>query len=271
MMPMPVHMRLFPYIIATKLGTRILGDYKISLKNPLVLPKKIYVFWNTGIDDAPEIVKYCVKSWIALNPNWDVTILDQDKANEILERNRFPQDLIIQHYADILRTRILCEHGGVWVDATCLCMRPLDDWISSIFAQSTFFAFSRPHIHAIISNWFLAAVPGDFIVKEWYEAQESFWRQRSSKYPPYLVHHYLFDYLVRNNREFRRRWKEVPRMSAEPPHRLQWALTDENFHRDDAFFEILRCTPVQKLTHRRNIEVDLVDAVFKELRRSNGP
>ena len=30
----------------------------------------------------------------------------------------------------MIRLELLAEHGGVWADATMLCLRPLDSWIA---------------------------------------------------------------------------------------------------------------------------------------------
>ena len=42
--------------------------------------------------------------------------------------------------SDLLRLYLLNKYGGVWVDSTNLCRRPLDDWLPSA-ARQGFFAF----------------------------------------------------------------------------------------------------------------------------------
>jgi len=43
-----------------------------------------------------------------------------------------------------VRILLLHEFGGIWVDATLLCNRPLDEWLPSTMTEG-FFAFAaRP-------------------------------------------------------------------------------------------------------------------------------
>ena len=37
--------------------------------------------------------------------------------------------------SDILRISLLHEFGGVWVDATVYCNRPIDEWLPPVFAR----------------------------------------------------------------------------------------------------------------------------------------
>ena len=62
------------------------------------------------------------------------------------------------HRANVLRMELLARHGGVWVDATCFCVRPLDEWLPAQMS-SGFFAFARPARSRLLANWFLAARP----------------------------------------------------------------------------------------------------------------
>jgi mannosyltransferase OCH1-like enzyme len=45
--------------------------------------------------------------------------------------------------AALARLCLLRTHGGVWVDATVFCRRPLDEWLPE-HAASGFFAFANP-------------------------------------------------------------------------------------------------------------------------------
>ena len=65
--------------------------------------------------------------------------------------------------ADLARLDLLARHGGVWADATCFCVRPLDDWLLPCL-PSGFFAFDRPGPDRLLSTWFLAAQPGNALV-----------------------------------------------------------------------------------------------------------
>ncbi|MEJ2322087.1 MAG: capsular polysaccharide synthesis protein, partial [Gammaproteobacteria bacterium] len=216
--------------------------------DPGELNRNIYVFWDSGIENAPEICRYCVDSWRILNPDWQVITLDKDSANEVVDRSGLPEGFQTAHYADVLRTRLLNKFGGVWIDATLLCREPLDDWLTMMFNQTGFFAFSNPGRDRLISNWFLAATAGSELISGWDDAVDAYWKKRKSLSPAYFWHHYLFDHMVRSSKEKQEAWRHVPHLSAVPLHVVQrkmqeGALTDKEAR-------IVRTTPVQKLTYK---------------------
>lgn len=95
--------------------------------------KNIWVFWWSGEDQAPPIVKACIKS-IRNNANGhDVVILDRDNFSRyvtlpelILEKHS--QGIISHaHFSDILRMALLEKYGGAWIDATVFISQPLPE------------------------------------------------------------------------------------------------------------------------------------------------
>ncbi|MEJ6403368.1 capsular polysaccharide synthesis protein [Yoonia sp. 2307UL14-13] len=214
-------------------------------------------FWDTGFETAPDIVKLCAQSWLRFHPDWDVVLLDQTQADEILPRDGFPAEMIISHYADMLRTALLLKHGGVWADATCLCLKPLDGWLPNIFNQCGFFAFHKPGPDRLISSWFLAAAKNSVVVEEMHAIFGAYWKwgPHHAGKPPYFWFHYLFEHLVQDNRDVRARWSHAPKISAVPVHQLKRLLsgTIDDTARIRA---MIGATPVQKLTHKQDIKVD---------------
>jgi mannosyltransferase OCH1-like enzyme len=111
--------------------------------------KTIFFFWYQGIENAPIIVKKCLKSWKYYNPSWEVVFLD--KNNYLLFLSLY--DISIMNYirnnknfslykiSDILRLLLLFTNGGLWVDATCFCNDSLDNWLP-LFINERFFVFT---------------------------------------------------------------------------------------------------------------------------------
>merc|ERR1712232_1418088 len=60
----------------------------------------------------------------------------------------------------LLRLILLVLYGGVWVDSTMLCRRPLDGWLPEA-APNGFFAFSPESIkeNLPVMSSFIASVP----------------------------------------------------------------------------------------------------------------
>jgi len=215
--------------------------------------KIIWTCWFQGRHAAPPLVQRCFDSWERENPEWELRCLDATTIARYvdfsdIDLNR--QTITAASLSDILRIRLLHEFGGVWVDATLYCNRPLDNWLPQVMSAG-FFAFSAPVHGRLLSSWFLAAEPGNEIVQEWCAAAQRYWqgRERSDDY--YWFHH-IAGQLVSENPQVRQQWSSVPAVSADGPHALQFL----GLHRPwaEVSHAIDWSTPVFKLTYRVNPE-----------------
>jgi hypothetical protein len=209
-------------------GRRLFSDHGWNPTVPGVVPRNIWIYWGQGLDNAPEMVSHCVARWRALHPGWQVTVLDRTTAVGLVAMPELPDSILPAHYADVLRTRLLAEHGGVWVDATTWPARPLDDWLPPA-AQAGFFIhtwidgdrefYGRSHPR-LIGNWFIAASPGNPMIAGWDKLTCTYWkgRQRTSNY---FWHNDGLEFLVRTDRECRKVWNRMPKYGAMAPHLVQ--------------------------------------------------
>lgn len=226
------------------------------------LQKKIWFLWIQGKGDMPVVVSACYESWLKHNPDWEIVFLNLEEAIALTDldsviynrQSKIPNVVI----SELVRINLLARHGGVWVDATCFCQKPLDDWLPDVMTEG-FFAFDRPGEDRRISSWFLAGRPDNTIVKEYAEAANSFWVEnkriewrndkpilngiiRKSKidrflrknshiwYHPFFVKflkirsyywfHYLFEKLYQERPHIKLQWEKVPKISADIPHRI---------------------------------------------------
>lgn len=257
----------FPDLRMRRPFRRLFAHDVVRPRDPTRLPRRIFLFWEQGAVTAPEIVRHCIASWSEMNPEWEVVVLGGEAAERILPRSRLRPDISVNHYSDILRTELLLRDGGVWADATCLCAAPLDPWIGMVFQQADVFAFDRPGRDRPISTWFLASVPGAALMRRWNEMQAIYWAPSRRPEPPYFASHALFEHLVRFDPRMRRAWSEVPRFSAEPPHRMQRVLaagqppTPEDLG-------VIRASPVHKLTWKGELQVAQVIRLLAASRRT---
>jgi hypothetical protein len=134
--------------------------------------KKIWMYWDNGWDNAPNLVKQCKQSWVDLNPSYKVYALDSQTLSDHVD---FPaginpqrKDIPIQKFCNLVRLGLLLRHGGVWADATVMCALPLDSWLDE-YRSSHFFAFREPGRDRMLSTWFLAAEPESTILQKYYE------------------------------------------------------------------------------------------------------
>jgi hypothetical protein len=211
--------------------------------------KIIWVVWLQGWSKAPSLVHSCLSSWQLRNPGWDVRALDLNAIRLLIDLPEFTgKQITPASFSDLVRISLLHEFGGVWVDATLLCRRPLDGWLPSLCKEG-FFAFHRPGPDRELASWFLAADrPGHPVVSAWHDAVCSFWSERSQTQDYFWFHH-LFGQLCSVDPSVRDVWSRVPKMSADGPHRAQQLRFDND--NPDALAAInAEAAPVLKLTYR---------------------
>ncbi|OCH18596.1 capsular polysaccharide synthesis protein [Aliivibrio logei] len=136
------------------------------------MPKKLWLYWNSSLESAPEVVKISIESWTKLNPDYEIILLNDDNLKKVLgfDFNAVFKlstvNLGFAMKADILRLYLLSTYGGVWADTTTFCLQPLSTWLDKETETNSFFAFrhktnqTRP-----LEAWFIAAHKASKITK----------------------------------------------------------------------------------------------------------
>lgn len=194
--------------------------------------KIIWMYWDTGWGDEnnlpyracdgvkePLVVK-CVESWKHYNPGWEIRQLDDSTLSTYVDLREHIVDwetksISVQAKSDIIRLCLLKQYGGVWVDATLWCHRPLDEWIYDVVEKSNFFAFSKPRKNILVSSWFLAAGTDSFIIDMWYNSMIDYFKNRKRQGTYFWVH-VLFGTVYNTNMEFKRLWDRVNDVGTAP-------------------------------------------------------
>ncbi|MES1156219.1 MAG: capsular polysaccharide synthesis protein, partial [Alphaproteobacteria bacterium] len=238
------------------------------------VPKIIWTLWLQGFDQAPPVVRAAVKSWRRLNPGWRVHMLDRQTLDNFIPAadlaRIFDTEKESEALSDQIRLELLHRYGGVWADATALCVTPLDQWLPA-HMQSGFFAFERPGPDRMLSSWFLAAEKGSYIVEQWREAANDYWEDRAARDQYFWVHR-LFEQCWREDEHFQRLWEATPKLPAFHPYHFgpgSERLLGETTEQDRAAFEAPP-SPVFKLTHKIDAapEGSLLNAL---IRAQDGP
>lgn len=111
--------------------------YRVTVSKSRRVDEPIWVFWWTGEETAPEIVKACIKS-IRRNANGHrVIFLSKDNLHDyvtlpdFIEKKHNDGNIGHAHYSDIVRISLLAEYGGVWIDSTVFISQPIPDYLFS--------------------------------------------------------------------------------------------------------------------------------------------
>lgn len=95
--------------------------------------KIIWVFWWQGIENAPEIVKKCVRSLQNKNKDYKLNIISKNNFNDYINltdsiMEKFNSGKIgFAHFSDIVRVNLLSKYGGIWADATIFLTKGFDE------------------------------------------------------------------------------------------------------------------------------------------------
>ena len=119
----------------------------------------IWVCWWQGLDEAPELVKKCVESIKKNAGDHRVIVLTEDNYKHYVEIPEWIEDkkdkgiITRTHYSDLLRLFLLSKYGGMWLDSTFLCTKPVLD---EYFKQSVW-SIKRPdYFHASVASGYFA-------------------------------------------------------------------------------------------------------------------
>lgn len=143
-----------------------------------MIPKKLHALWLQGRDQAPDLVRICLDRWEELNPDHRLHLLTEADVGPLLATAGIAaQKIAPQALSDIVRSILLAREGGIWIDATLLPVRPLDEWLPPLSAGG-FCAFERPGPDRHLSSWFLASSANNPVMRLWLREVLRFWRRK---------------------------------------------------------------------------------------------
>lgn len=237
--------------------------------------KQIWIFWEQGWDNAPLICKICRDSWINNNSTWKINLLDKNNLNDYIN----PEELIknfwkiepIQIRSDIIRLLLLKKFGGIWIDSTCLCNKPLDKWIFKAFnlnnIESCFlFKFNKINI----SNWFIITHPNNY----WINTFSNYFLSNFRNNDNFVTSNYFFFYqkyleLQKTDENFLNCHLNIKKISSSNAKYLEF---NENLNKvNDSFNSehYKNLSPVLKLTHKMNYNLKINTNLYHILKLNN--
>ncbi|PAT35116.1 glycosyltransferase family 32 protein [Vandammella animalimorsus] len=140
---------------------------------PAPIPRVIWTYWHDA--QPPLVVQRCIDSWRRLNPQHTVHLLHAGNVRQFLpDLPEALAQLNIAKQTDWMRLALLQRHGGIWLDASIILTRPLDDWLPALQqAQRADFVgfyldgYTTAPDFPVIESWFLAAPAGNPFIAQW--------------------------------------------------------------------------------------------------------
>ncbi|MBQ4284557.1 MAG: DUF4422 domain-containing protein [Lachnospira sp.] len=162
----------------------------------------VWVLWLQGMEQAPELVRMCVKS-LENNIPKDVAELRVLTIDNLADYIRVPDWIMkkvnegtisLTHFSDIIRMGLLYRYGGMWIDATYYVNRPMH---KGMFEREFFTlrqAKSKWRADIVQARWagnFLVVKPGNLLAKFVLEAFYEYWKVSDK-----MIDYFLIDYVI---------------------------------------------------------------------------
>lgn len=210
------------------------------------VPQGVFAFWDRPVEEAPPLVQSCLSQLRKVYPN--AHILDGPAVREWIDVPGRVADLLENerpaHFTDYVRTRLLEEHGGMWVDATAWVDRPLDRYLYHYLRGGIVFPrWSK----GLIANWFIASYPGTPLIGLLRRGLEAWW-DTNDDLPDYFLYHRMFEYLRTHVPEVRGHWDATPKLSAASCYLLELDMMQP--YRRPVTRAVLDAAPLQKLSYK---------------------
>lgn len=240
----------------------------------------IFIMWWQGLNYMPPIVQLCYQQLTKNSGDHPIEFISKDNISDVFIRrlNRdIPCNFIewlttgkisIQHFSDIIRTYLIYNVGGIWIDATIFLNRPIDEiilnkkfysgkrqWENTIHSSPAEERFTTYFFSAGINNKLVG-----FIHNGLTELIISY-----GKIPEYLTMDYLFAIAYENDCEIRHFIDEL--QCIEP---LILALSDSDKPiKEELFIKLIRSMPFFKMNWRskgEELDKNKNPTIYKKLK-----
>lgn len=232
------------------LAKRLLEQYSDSQSH--VNSDTVYNCWMQGMDDAPPLVKACLRSQREYIPHKHFVMVTEQNFRQLVSLPQFILDKYERgiiphaHFTDLIRLELLIEHGGTWIDSTVLFTS--DKYPDTIMRCPLFmFQYCHPTTKAFrgISNWFISAHSHNRLLTVLRDMLFEYWREYDCV-TEYYVFHLFFRFIA----------EYCPDEVAAMPHglsiyTLQMANYLEAAYDEQTFSRVTAKCPIHKLDFRK--------------------
>lgn len=154
-----------------------------------------WFFWMQGIEDAPDVVKFCLKSLRKNLADREIVVLNSSNISDYVE---LPDYIIAKHekgiishakFSDLLRLELLVKYGGTWIDSTVFCsdaQYPRELMDSDLFVFQQFRKGSKAF--GGLSNWFITSCTNHVILLILRDMLYEYWKRYDCDLDYFIFH-----------------------------------------------------------------------------------
>lgn len=205
--------------------------------NPCIDKKNIWIYWNSGFHNAPDLVKKCHKQLIENIPiGYKLHFITESNVSDYVImpdfiKKKLSQGIMTQtQFSDILRTALLYRYGGIWMDATCFLSQPIPNKVlnAQLFMfQANKLPLTETYPPIKCSSWFIATNETEnYLLSRVLQVVLYYWQTNN-----HLIHYYLYHIalsaLVDVDEKCKDIWSNVPYVCNMNPHVLWFEFFED--------------------------------------------
>lgn len=217
---------------------------------------KIWQYWDTGLENAPDIVKACMASVDKYKGDIERVILTKDNIKDYVNIPDFLYKMrdkgIIKpaHFSDIVRTYLLTEYGGCWIDATIYLTAPLPQYIQ----ESELFVLQNDEEKDFdglnMANYFISSKGNSVILNKMKLFLLLYWNLIKYKFN-YFFYLHAFTMFSKSSEENKQEWNSMYKLSYLNAQVMQDKLLEP--YNEEEFEKLKQLSPIHKLTYKTKI------------------
>jgi hypothetical protein len=178
-------------------------------RNASLIPSHIFIYWDQGWENAPRWQQTCLWTWRYFNPDYTVYALDHNSIEKLSDRNMWIpgstfRRLKIAAKSDVFRVLLLAKYGGIWVDSSVACNKPLSSHLDRSLDFVSFrrddrasknirMGFNSRLISPWITSWFMGGPVNSYALRQIRNCVVKFWATPTFPYDYFWLHELVAD------------------------------------------------------------------------------
>ena len=245
-------------------------------ENNIYLP--LWQYWESKDGSVPPLVQACLNSVEKYRGKCQRILLTPENVKEYVDIPQIFWDLKEKgkiktaFFSDILRTCLLIQHGGIWIDSTVLLTEELPSYITDadLFVFQNDLKIDLDGLN--MASYFIAAKKDNKILKETLSALIQYWKENR-----FLVNYFTFLHtftmVTQASKENKELFSKIPFFSFFPVQQFQGELL--NKFSEERWNEIKKISGVHKLTHKQSVltkkkEIDITGTFYEHVIKEFG-
>lgn len=217
----------------------------------------IWQYWESKDGTVPPLVQACLNSVDRYKGDKCKRIfLTPQNVKEYVDIPQIFWDLKEKgkiktaFFSDILRTCLLIQHGGIWIDSTVLLTEELPTYITDadLFVFQNDLKIDLDGLN--MASYFISAKKDNKILKETLAALIQYWKENN-----FLVNYFTFLHtftmVTQVNKENKELFSKIPFFSFLSVQQFQGELLNQ--FSEERWKEIKKISGIHKLTHKQSV------------------